>query len=129
MKPRIASLCLALLLALSLVPGSAGRGGARADPGMAAAGLTELVLCSDGAEATILIDAQGNVVDPGQPCPRQNCAKCLGAGTAVLAAAGADPSGTFGFRRSFFPIVTQRMHALRPARAVARGPPSESQIA
>jgi hypothetical protein len=71
---------LVLALALALVGGSRSMALAHGSSGQA------LVICSDGAEATVYIDASGNLVDPPMDCSK--CPECMDNPVSVLATSG-----------------------------------------
>ena len=66
-------LTIALLAAIAL----AVAGGLRPDGAMHAAGLTELVICSDLGTKTVYLDAKGQ---PATPVSCAKCPDCLGNG-------------------------------------------------
>lgn len=75
---------IGLLAALALIASVLGHGFAQARP--RAVERFELVLCADGGERTVAVDANGNPVDPDR-CDAALCPDCIA--TPPLALAGA----------------------------------------
>lgn len=128
MLRRTMPLALSVLLALALVVGGLARGLAQPGGADVTAGLTEMVICAGGSEDTVLVDAQGNVIDPDQPCLAQHCSQCLLAGAVALASPGFAPEGHRPAVRPTHPERILVAVTRRPLRTVARGPPVESLI-
>jgi len=81
MVPRMKTCGLRLLLAILLAV-STGVGGALADvlhsAAMTGRAATEIVICaSDGSTEKILVDRDGNPVQPQKSCPSLSCDDCL----------------------------------------------------
>lgn len=70
--------CAALLTMIALILGQA----AEAFPRHGSVGLTEMVICADGAERTIRVDASGTPVENTADCAK--CPDCLSPALAVL---------------------------------------------
>lgn len=89
MQSGIKTFLVTLALTISMVSGAVVHGMALVTPPRSQAVLHEVVICaSDAAEAVIMIDAQGNRVDPAdEPCTLMPCPDCLAAVTFALAAA------------------------------------------
>lgn len=128
MKLNPVPCCLCLMLALSLLTGGVQRSAARTEMAIFAAGLSSLVICSGAGEATILVDADGNAVDPLMPCPGVGCADCVpGSSLALPVCALCLSAPDFAF--SECGAVSARSGESRePMRADARGPPAQSQF-
>lgn len=112
-----------LILTLALILGA---GAALQNAAQAAAGvdLVAMVICGEGGDTTVYVDASGNPVDPARHCP-DPCAACiLAAGydvpgaTAILVAPG-DMS-----RRMMRPAQGDLTMGPRAIPALARGPPT-----
>jgi hypothetical protein len=129
MKTRTIPLLTSLLLALSLILGDAERGIARTDAMPENPELTQLVICAEDGATTIMIDAAGNAVDPGKPCLRQHCTKCLVSVSGVLPLASAALPAPVVVRRLSTWSASIWSAARLEGHDYARGPPSESQIA
>jgi len=123
MSHRTMPLLLSLLLAFALVAGGMARGLAQPGAMTLTTDLTEMVICAGGGTATVLVDAQGNVIDPDQPCLAHHCSQCLLAGAVALVSPGFAPELRRKVSRPAHPepvLVTLTRH---PLRTVARGPP------
>lgn len=123
MLHRTMPLALSVLLALALVVGGMARGLAQPGAMTFTAGLTSMVICADGGESTVLVDAQGNVIDPDQPCLAQHCSQCLLAGAVALASPDFAPEARRPAARPTQPEPMLVTLTRRPLRTVARGPP------
>ncbi|MDP3961033.1 MAG: hypothetical protein Q8Q26_13415 [Pseudorhodobacter sp.] len=123
MLHRTMPLALSLVLALALVVGGMVRGLAQPGAMTFTASLTAMVICADGAEATVLLNAQGNVIDADQPCLPLHCSQCLLAGAVALASPGFAPEGHRPAVRPTQPEPVLVAMTRRPLRTVARGPP------
>jgi len=128
MKLNPVPCCLCLMLALSLLLGGAQRSAARTEMAIFAAGLSSLVICSGAGEATILVDADGNAVDPQMPCPGIGCADCVpGSALALPVCELCLSTPDFAVRVSGA-VSARSGESREPMRADARGPPAKSQI-
>lgn len=123
MLHRTMPFALSVLLALALVAGGLTRGLAQPGAMTFTAGLTEMVICAGGGENTVLVDAQGNVIDPDQPCLAQHCSQCLLAGAVALASPGFTPEVHRPAVRPTQPEPILVTLTRCPLRTVARGPP------
>ncbi|HRM73641.1 MAG TPA: hypothetical protein PLI13_02865 [Paracoccus sp. (in: a-proteobacteria)] len=115
MVRRSATLCLVMLLsilsmALAPLSGSAG---------------TLHVICGTGGPQTILLNAQGEPIDPADRCDCPSCI-CSASSSAAPAAPGTWSAPETGLRRA---ATDHEIAQTRPqpgyARPVARGPPAE----
>ncbi|MDZ4134454.1 MAG: hypothetical protein U1D06_02510, partial [Paracoccaceae bacterium] len=92
-------------------------------------GVTELVICGGGGVETILIDAQGNPVDPENACRTHYCTLCFAADNGVL------PVGASGLMiidpapGPNWPVVSRFTVSARRFPAQARAPPFKGQTA
>jgi len=123
MLNRTLSLALSLVLALALVAGGLARGLAQPGAMTVAAGLTEMVICADGGEGTVLVDGRGNVIDPEKPCLPLQCSQCLQAGAVALASPGYAPEARRPLVRPAHPEPTPVAVAQSVLSANARAPP------
>lgn len=74
MTRLFASLWLPLVLALAFVANGPVHGMSLTVPDRA--DFHAVVICADGHEATIFVDANGQPADPDAPCPEIGCADC-----------------------------------------------------
>ena len=110
MMRLLAALFLSVVLAMTSVTLAV----ARAQP----AGVAEMVICSDGAAVTVLIDAQGNPVEVPHHCP--DCLTALATAHATLPAARITPV----LWARVAPPSGAKAVAIHPVRAAPpRGPP------
>jgi len=123
MVGHLTHLTLALTVAVAMVLGAGVPGGAathRAQPGV------ERVICADGAEKTIRVDADGVPIETSQD---QNCTcpgcDCLAPATdAALPATGSPMAGSVGTGRLAAPAPRIALPAGPRLCPEARGPPS-----
>lgn len=128
MVPRMKICGLRLLLAILLAV-STGTGGALADAlhsaAMGGGAATEIVVCAaDGGIETILVDRDGNPVEPRKSCPSFACDDCLPPQATAL------PVSAFALAVGVRTDCTAFPSPLRPAEKIrvagnsARAPPT-----
>lgn len=120
----LAPLTLALSIAVAMVLGAAVPGGAaahRAQPGV------ERVICADGAEKTIRVDAEGVPIETSQDqdCSCPGCDCLAPAADVALPAAGGAVAGSTGSGSPAAPAPRISLPAEPGLRPEARGPPPE----
>jgi hypothetical protein len=106
----LASLCLALILALTSVHWALGRAEAQ--------GAQDLVICADGSLTTISLGADGRPVARHHACP-----DCVLGGLALAPAALPAAALARGRARTCRAPARPRAAATRPRLPCARGPP------
>lgn len=123
MTSRIAPFLLTILLALSFLSG--GVTGGIAQPGMMIGngGVTEMVICSDGVAVTVLVDAEGNPVDPQKPCLQHRCTQCFQTGAVALPDHGFDLIARQAILHASRPAPVRLAAVKRLFPIAARGPP------
>ncbi|MDP4031593.1 MAG: hypothetical protein Q8P60_01850 [Pseudorhodobacter sp.] len=89
----------------------------------ASSGVTKMVICSDGAAVTILVDAEGNPVEPQTPCLQHRCTQCFHAGAVVLPDHGFDLITPRANLRASRPAPVRLVAVKRLFPTAARGPP------
>ena len=121
MRTRLAPVLLGLAVTLSLLTGAVVQGMAQAAG--ARGGLQEVVICSDGIEAVVVLDANGKPSDLPASCEYLPCADCLTKTPADLSAApaAAPPAPSAAPARA---MAADLLPSPQPARKAARGPPA-----
>jgi hypothetical protein len=110
-----------LLTALALVAAMLGQGYAQVRA--PASARLELVLCADGAERTIQVDARGVPVEPGH-CAEGLCPDCIPTPPLALAAGPATAPGAPRLARDEPPPPVAGAATHRWSAPLPRGPPS-----
>jgi len=115
---------MTLILAIAMISNVVTQGMAHASAPHGS--IFEMVICAaDGGESVILVDADGNRIDPEEHCPHDSCPDCLMSGAHALIGVSVafrpearftDTSGAVAF-----PFVLQRRSGL----PTARGPPQK----
>lgn len=120
------SLAVMVLATLALISGVFAHGYAQARPGPDPASISSVVICADGAMQAILIDQNGDPVEPAQ-CMRELCSACL---NSLNFATGAHQQGSLQpsiWHRAAFSMPSGQLQFVHPlADPRPRGPPTSS---
>lgn len=123
-RGRAPGAILVALLGLTMFLASLSQGSAQVQRLAMLDAVIEIVLCADGTEQTVLLDRNGDPVDPSH-CTAEMCSACLGPLLTVLprqpdAAAPLPEPGSASFA-----VFAQSVAVLRPASDPRpRGPPA-----
>ena len=122
MVSRVAHFLLVPAIAIAMVSALLAHGMAHATQARAG-GLQQVVICADGVESVVVVDARGNPVDPDAPCADRLCPDCL----SVTAAALPAPPPVIGRIETVMapasPDAGLHFPIRRAAHEAARGPP------
>jgi len=120
MRIRLAPVLVCLAVVLSMLTGAVIHGMAHATD--ARGGLQEVVICSDGGDVVVVLDANGNPSELPASCEYLPCSDCLTKTPAMLSAlpVAAAPAAAAAPRGI---DATDLLPVSQPVRKTARGPP------